>query len=139
MAWPKFGPDWCIGLIKNRTTIRRHMMSCFVDIVNVVGGTGDTLEAITNYTITEGEGGWCRLHIGAGAPVSDCDVFGQHLANEIKIIKTVGIRKRIQIEIMHFVYDAQHNGVGVRGQYIHNNSIHACVITGTPIHRRQPC
>ena len=50
--------------------------------------------------------------VGAGAPFSECKVFGHHMANEMNIIKTLGIRKRIQIEIMSLVYAAQlENGV----------------------------
>ena len=64
-------------------------------------GGSDTLDSITAYMLAK------EKAVGASAPVSDCDVFGNHLANEIRIIKTLGIRKRIQIEIMSLVYAAQ--------------------------------
>ena len=40
----------------------------------------------------------------AVAPNSECDVFGKHLANELRVIKS---RKRVQMQILQLVFDAQ--------------------------------
>ena len=70
------------------------------------GSTNETLDSITAYMLAK------EKVVGAGAPVSECEVFGHHMANEMNIIKTLGIRKRIQLEIMSLVYAAQlENGV----------------------------
>ena len=46
----------------------------------------------------------------AVAPNSECDVFGKHLANEPRVIKSIGRRKRIQMQILQLVFDAQVGG-----------------------------
>ena len=58
----------------------------------------DALEAITKYMTAKEK---------AVAPTSECDVFGKHLANEIHMIKSIGRRKRVQLQILQLVFDAQ--------------------------------
>ena len=59
---------------------------------------GDALEAIAKYMTAKEK---------AVAPTSECDVFGKHLANEIRMIKSIGLRKRVQLQILQLVFDAQ--------------------------------
>lgn len=63
-----------------------------------VSNSNDTLEAITKYMIAKEK---------AIVPDAECDVFGKHVANEIRLVKNVGRRKRVQLQILQLIYDAQ--------------------------------
>ena len=60
--------------------------------------SGETLEAITKYMIAKEK---------AAVPESRCSTFGRHMSNELQIIKNVSIQKRVQLDIMKLVFDAQ--------------------------------
>ena len=59
---------------------------------------GETLEAITKYMIAKEK---------AAVPESRCSTFGRHMSNELEMIKNVSIQKRVQLDIMKLVFDAQ--------------------------------
>ena len=59
---------------------------------------GDAQEEIAKYITAKEK---------AVAPNSECDVFGKHLANELRVIKSIGRRKRVQMQILQLVFDAQ--------------------------------
>ena len=64
--------------------------------LNMYGG--ETLEAITKYMIAKEK---------AAVPESRCSTFGRHMSNELEMIKNVSIQKRVQLDIMKLVFDAQ--------------------------------
>ena len=61
-------------------------------------GGADALEAITRYMIAKQK---------TAVPESETDVFARHVGNELKLVCDIGRRKRLQLEILNLIFEAQ--------------------------------
>ena len=61
-------------------------------------GGADALEAITRYMVAKQR---------TAVPESETEVFARHGGNEMTLVCDTGRRKRLQLEILHLIFEAQ--------------------------------